>query len=87
MIGLENQSPAAFQINRELPCPVPAQRVRPPGHEIGDTTGSLKIRQPGAQFAGTGRAELAFRRVPPFTQFTKFLVLEVNFHRRGRIMS
>ncbi|MHB1142241.1 MAG: hypothetical protein ACYC1T_10870 [Sulfuricaulis sp.] len=87
MIRLENQSPAAFQINRELSCPVPAQRVRPSSHKLGNPAGGLQIGQPGAQFAGTGRAELAFRHIPPFTQFTKFLVLEVNFHGRGRIMS
>ena len=87
MIRLENQSPSTFQINRELPGSVPAQRVRPTCHKIGDTVGGLKVSQPGAQFACTGRAELTFRRVSPLTQFAKFPVLEVNFHGRGRIIS
>ncbi len=87
MIRLENQSSAACQINRELPCPVPVQRVRPSGHQIGDTIGRLKVGQPRAQLTGTGRAELAFRHTLLLTQFAKLLVLEVNFHGRGRIIS
>ena len=78
MIRLENQSPAAFQVNRELARPVPTQGVRPPGYKISDTAGGLIISQPGTQFSGTGRAELAFRHVPPLTHHGSF-VLEVDF--------
>lgn len=75
MLRREYESPTAIEPQRELASPVAREWVGMSRNQVGDASGGHEIREPRAQLARAGLAELLL--LQPVSQAKLLLVLVV----------